>query len=307
VRNTAAFCSIAILSLCLLSAALGARADVRLEPAQRDNLGIATQQAASAEVARSWPATAQVMDSAPLIGLNGDLHAAQAAAAGSAHELERSEQLHSADTNVSLKAVEAARAQALADAGRVATLRAQLAASWGRALADMDDTARNHLTSDLAGGKAVLVRAETRQIDAGQAQLTTARLSSLTGDRSWDAQVLGLAAPGAAQPLGSVYLLRAPASPALQVGRALGAELRDRSELLRGVKIPRSAIVRWQGIDWVFVEEKNNEFVRQRLQPVAWLDDGCLVQGAVRAGERIVTVGAEALLAAETASAPKAD
>jgi len=290
--------------LIVLCACGGAHAgeSVKLDAHQRENLGIATTALAAVDAPRSWAATAQVLDPTPLVSLAGELAAAQAAAEGSRHELDRALELHAADANVSQKAVEAARAQSLSDAGRAAALRAQLAGSWGRALAELPEQAREHLVHELAAGTQVLVRAETR-LDSSKAQLKDARLQLLSGAESWEARVLGAATPGQGQALGGAYLLSAPAAPMLQPGRVLTAELRDRGAPLHGVKVPRGAIVRSQGEDWVFIEVAAGSFERRPLHAAAWLEDGCVVQEGVRAGERIVTTGAGLLLAAESAPA----
>jgi hypothetical protein len=291
----------------LFTLGIGAvRADVQLEARQRDSLGIATVTLTAAQVPRSWPATAQVIDPTPLVTLAGDLRAARFAAEVSRHELERSEQLHAADSNVSLKALEAARAQSLSDAGRAKDLLSQFSTTWGRAIGAMDERARERLIDALASGRTVLLRAETRA-DSSHAQLGVAHLQLLTGGERWEARVLGPAAQGASQSLGSAYLLTASTAPPLQPGRVLLAELEDRNGRLEGIKLPRSALVRWEGADWVFVEEKTNVFARRAVSPTVWLEDGCLVQQGVRAGERVVSVGAELLLAAESGAGSKGD
>jgi hypothetical protein len=302
-RLVSAFC----LSLTCIAWAPGASADVSFNAEQRNAAGIETRALETASVPRVWAATAQVLDAAPLIGLAGDLRAAQAASAGSRHELERSERLYAAESNVSLRTVESARAQAITDEGHVGALKAQLAASWGRVLANMGDAPRDRLMGELAAGHIVLLRAETRRVDSGSPHFTRARVSLIAGGRSWNADVLGPAAPATTPAVGDLYLLSAPAAPGLEVGRALTAQLQDASEVLHGVKVPLSAVLRWQGSDWVFIETSANHFARRRIVPEEWLDDGCLVGDALRAGERIVTVGAEVLLAADTGSMPSSD
>ena len=295
------------LSLTCIALAPGASADVSFNAEQRNAAGIETRALETVSVPRAWRATAQVLDPAPLIALAGDLRAAQAASDGSRHELERSERLYAAESNVSLRTLETARAQALTDEGHVRALKAQLAASWGRALADTGDARRDHLIGELAAGRVVLLRAETRRIDVGGARFTGARVSLIAGSRAWTADVLGPAAPAASPALGDLYLLSAPAAPGLEVGRALAADLQDASDVLHGVKVPLSAVLRWQGSDWVFIETAANHFARRRIVPVEWLDDACLVGEGLRTGERIVTVGAEVLLAADTGSATSSD
>ena len=289
--------------LALAAVAFPAWADVKLEAAQRESLGIETARLAPADAVRSLHAVAQVLDSAPLIALLSELQAADAAVSGSRSEAQRAQQLYSADNNVSLKALEAARAQAAGDVARAQGLRSQLLANWGRALQRMSEADRARLVADLSSGRTALLRAESTEPATAGAQLQTASLQALTGDERWAAQVLGPAAQAATAGVGSTYLMRAQIE--LPPGTVLQAQLHDRSRVLRGIKIPRAAIVRWQGEDWVYLEEQANSFTRHLLQPVEWLDDGCLVQAGFSAGQQVVTAGARWLLAAEN-SAPEA-
>jgi hypothetical protein len=289
------------LVLGLALAAAQAKADVTLDARQRDILGIETVTLAGVDVSPTREAAAEVLDPTPLITLLGELRAARAAASGSRNELERSERLYKGEANVSLKAVEAARTQALTDGGRLDGLRVQLLANWGASLAGMSPAEQAGLAEELVSGHAALVRAEVQQIDAARLEAREAHLRVLGGPESWEAKVLGEAAHAPNQGLGAAYLLRVAA--ALQPGRVLIAELRDQRHVLHGVAVPRSAIVRFAGDDWVYIEEKANRFVRRAVHPREQIDAGWLVVDELHAGERVVSVGAGLLLGAESGAA----
>ena len=287
-------------ALCLAPLAFSqANAEVTLTVEQRENLGIQTTVLATVQAPRTYSATAQVLDAAPLIVLLRDLRAAQSAAHASQLELERAEQLHAADANVSSKSLEAARVQSLADAGRADALRAQLLTAWGPALATMKERERERLIADLLDAKAVLLRAESR--DGDRAAIRTGKVRLIAADEHFPAEVLGLAAAGA-QVVGRAYLLLV-ASTSLQAGQVLDADLEDSQKKVGGALVPRSAIVRWQGEDWVYIESDANRFVRKSIHPVMWLDDGGIVPKELAAGQRLVAVGAAALLGVENAPA----
>jgi hypothetical protein len=274
-----------------------ARADVQLTAQQRENLGIKVATLAKSEVSKTYTATAVVLDATPLVTLLSDLRAAQSAAAASHNELERVQQLHADEANVSLKVVEAARTQSVADAGRVNGLRSQLAA-WGPGIAALTESDRERLSASLAANRSALLRAELRQ--GGAAQFRQARVRILDHEESWPAQVIGVGGQSVSQGIGHAYLLRVDAA-SLQAGQVATAELIDSRKSVAGVKIPRSAIVRWQGSAWIFIEAEG-KFVRRLIHPVEWLDEGCLVQEELQ-GQSIVVVGASMLLAAESTGA----
>jgi hypothetical protein len=153
------------------------------------------------------------------------------------------------------------------------------------------------LIDDLIAGRMTLLRAETIQTVATESDIRTARLQSLSGDRSWDAQVMGPVPQSTGQAVGSSYLLRV--STELQPGSLLTAELHDDKHMRRGIKVPRTALLRWLGSTWLFIENQPNNFVRQQVRIDDCLDDACLVKDGLQAGQQVVTVGATLLLATE--------
>jgi hypothetical protein len=278
-----------------------AQAEVKLEAEQRESLGIQTVTLTSTHVPQTYSAIAQVLDAAPLVALLRDFRAAQSAAIASHNELERAEQLHAADGNVSRKVLEAARVQALSDAGHADALQAQLLTTWGPAITALKESERDRLVTDVLESRAVLVRAEARQTD--RVTIKTGKVRLVTDDETLPAEVLGLSA-GSTQTVGRSYLLRV-ASPTLQVGQVLDVELQDAKQSLTGIVVPRSAIVRWQGDDWVYIETESNHFARKAIHPVSCPDEGCLVQKELEVGQSLVTIGGAMLLAVENSPAPQ--
>ncbi|HYM36407.1 MAG TPA: hypothetical protein VET48_13495, partial [Steroidobacteraceae bacterium] len=244
------------LLIMLLVATSSFAAEVKLESEQRESLGIETAAPLTVDVPRHIQASAQVVDPSALIALMGDLHAAQLTASSSRNELERLERLHADDANVSLKAVEAARAQAAVDSGKALALKTQLATAWGRSLVALQDKERTQFVDDLANGRISLVRAEVTDRDVGVIEANEAQVHSLADDEKWSAQVLGRTAQAADRSIGVAYLLRVAAD--LQPNRVLAAELSDAKHPRHGFKLPRGALLRWQGSDWIFVETEPN-------------------------------------------------
>jgi hypothetical protein len=293
VKNSASHVMAVVLALWVATPAL---ADVDLDANQRRNLGITTQRAEVVEAGRSWSASAQVLDTAPLIALLGDLHAAGLAAAASRGELDRTQRLYRDETNIAFKAVEAARAQAALDAGHVAAAKAQLRAGWGTALASLAADARARLLDDLSNSRIALVRAELLQQAGSDARFTSVELQTLDGVRHWQAQSLGTLPQTDVASIAGALLLRVATS--LPQGLALIGTLHEPTAAIRGLGIPSAAIVRWHGSQWIYEETKRNHFVRHEVTPTPWTPGHVLLQ-SFTASRDIVTVGARALLAVE--------
>ena len=66
-----------------------------------------------------------------------------------------------------------------------------------------------------------------------------------------------------------------------------------------GVEIPRSAVVRFGGSTWVYVEKEEGEFTRRLVPLDAPTQAGWFVASDLKAGDRVVTVGGSTLLSEE--------
>lgn len=291
----------------LLIASLASAAEVELTDQVRENFAVATVAVAAGKVAQQWTAAATVLDVEPLLATVTELRAAQAAGAASASELKRSETLQQSDNNVSLKVVEAARAQAAADRSRASALRAQLLGRWGTAIARLSDAQLDQLTDRILQGRVVLVRVEIASV-AGVLNVQAVQLRLLPDGARLNGRMLGAMPQRAEQAAGRSYLISVEAGNAdLQAGQVLGAELQDAARTSSGIVVPRAALLRWQGSNWVYVQTEANHYQRRGVQVAQWSENTVLVNEGLAAGDQVVTRGAGLLLGAEFAPAEAED
>lgn len=287
--------ALALLVPALLIPVVGA---TDLDAAAQSRLGLRLATLANGELPPATRAVADVLDPVPLAKAVDELTAAQAAADASRAEAARTRALLAANGNASRKALDAAQTQAVADATRLREARVTLRISWGDDLADMDAGQRDRLIDALVKGNMVLLRAEPLGRPDAALKVHAASLQMPGGDQL-PAQVLGQL-PRSTSGLAAGWLLQAPAG-SLVPGMVLTAQLMGEGAPVRGVLLPREAIVRWNGLDWAYVAAGANRFERRAVQARATTPSGWLVGPPFKAGERAVVQGAEALIAVDAA------
>ncbi|MDB5482335.1 MAG: hypothetical protein JWO83_3388 [Caulobacteraceae bacterium] len=272
-------------------------AGVRLSPAVQRELGVATRTMTLTHRAAEVDAFAKVLDPEPLVQLDTDLATAEAAAAASGAEATRASALHAADGGVSQKDVEAAVAQARSDALKVGILRRRVGLEWGPGVARMSAAARARLVRGLAAGKIALVHVDTHN-DEGQAGARAVKVD--IGDGSAAGVVLGpaRAAEPRLQSSGLIVEVTGPSAILLSVGLTQSAHIETRTAQ-SGVLVPRPAIIRFKGSDWVYVRAGPGVFERRLLESPVPQADGFFVPKGVSPGDEVVTRGAAALFTAE--------
>jgi hypothetical protein len=289
---------VSLLTLGLLAQV--ARADVELKDEERDHLGIRSEPLQVVEAARRWQAAGTVVDVSTLITSLSDLASAETAAVASRDEADRTEKLYRNDTNVSRKTLDAARLQAITDAGKVAATRGSLLATWGRTIATLSPSARQQLVADLLNGRSSLVRAEQLGPIPAEVDISSAQLTGLNGG-SWSATSLGPLPQAAGAASSGALLLKV--NSALPAGQFVQIALVEAHASLKGATVPAAAIIRWHGSEWVYEEDAKNHFVRYEIHPGPRVDGRALLGADVPAEHPVVTVGARALLAAELGAA----
>lgn len=293
----------ALLALALLVAPLAAQAEpaIKLDPAAQKRIGVVVAPLAAAHRSDAATGFARVLDVSPLATLDADLATAAAAAAASSAEAARTQALAAEDATVSRKVAEAARAQARADAIKLALLRRRVALEWGPAFAA--DARRARVIADVASGRAALVRVDAAASLEG---VRTMRLD-LGPQGSATATVLGVArvADPRLQSAGLIGLVSGPKAALLSVGMTATAIL-DRADGAAGVVLPRAGLVRVGGLTFAYVRKGADQFERRPLVGGAPQMDGLFAPTGFRPGELVVVEGAAALLAAETAP-PKSE
>jgi hypothetical protein len=293
----------ALLALALLVAPVIVQAEpaIKLDPAAQKRIGVVVAPLAAAYRSGAATGFARVLDVSPLATLDADLATAAAAAAASSAEAARTQALAAEDATVSRKVAEAARAQARADAIKLALLRRRVALEWGPAFAA--DARRARVIADVAAGRAALVRVDAA---AGLGGVRSMRLD-LGPQGSAPATVLGVAriADPRLQSAGLIGLVSGPKAALLSVGMTATAIL-DRADGAAGVVLPRAGLVRTGGLTFAYVRKGPDQFERRPVVGGAPQADGLFAPTGFRPGELVVVEGAAALLAAETAP-PKSD
>jgi hypothetical protein len=297
-------------ALSLIALAIGAagaaRADdddvgkpVKLPAPVQAKLGLKSEPLRVETSAATISGFIKVLDPGPLAQLDSDIEAADAAAQASAAELKRSETLNKEAQTVATKQVEAARAQARADAAKLAVLRRRVGLEWGDGVARMSVRQRDQLLADIGAGKAALIRIDTPSGEGLMGLKSVALdLGSLGQVR---ATVLGRA-PAADPKLlspGLIATARGPGARSLSVGLATPVKLAT-SGPATGVLAPRAALLRDKGKTWVYVRTGADTFVRKEVEGGRSGSAGLFVPAGFKPGEQVVTQGAAALFAAET-------
>jgi hypothetical protein len=291
----------ALLGAMIVSGAAAA-ATVRMPPALQQRLGVVSRRLAPTHRAGETDAFAKVLDPAPLIQSDSDLATAEAAAAASDSEAARATTLHKADGSVSAKDMEAAQAQARSDALKVGLVRRQIAAQWGPGVALLAPAARERLVHGLANGSVALVHVDTHNND-GQVGAKFVKID--IGDSSARGRVLGPARAAEPRLQSSGLIVEVTGRPAilLSVGLTQSAHIAT-SDSHTGFLVPRGAVIRFRGSDWVYTRTGPNSFQRTLLNKPLAEADGFFVADGLAADSEVVTSGAAVLFTAEQGAVP---
>jgi hypothetical protein len=270
---------------------------VQMSSAVQRELGIATQKLTVAQRAAEIDAFAKVLDPEPLVQLASDLATAEAAAVASRAEAERSRALHAADGSIAAKDLEAAVAQAKSDALKVDMLRSRLDLEWGPGVARMSAAARARLCRGLVAGKIALVHVDSHN-NNGQAGAKFVKVD--VGDDSVRGPVLGpaRAAESRLQSSGLIVEISGPSAILLSVGLTQSAHIESASPQ-SGFVAPLASIIRYRGLDWVYVRTGPGSFDRRMLDSPVPVADGFFVTKGLADGDEVVIAGASALFTAE--------
>ncbi|MEP6784728.1 MAG: hypothetical protein ABI898_03195 [Sphingomonadales bacterium] len=240
---------------------------------------------------------ARALDVGPLAAIDAEVQANVAAAAASQAEVERLTILYRADQSASLRAVEAARAQAIADRAKASASRHRVAFEYGPGLSQLGSGGIRSLVADVATAGAALVRIDIQ--GAALALGSTVRLED--GNARAIVRTIGSAAAADSklQTAGALAIVRGPFARQLLSGRVVPAIVAQ-GPATNGVLVPRGAIVRWQGTRWAYRRAANGSFERVELTDGQPAETGWLVTGGdLHAGDVIAVEGAGALLGIE--------
>ena len=285
---------------------------VTLEKEKWKALGVEMAEPEQSELAPRRVAFGRVLDPSPLVALDGDLAATEAAITASRAEFERTQKLLAAGENTSRKVFETAEAQFRADEIKADSLRRQAALQWGAAL-PADAAKRRAFVEALVHGDAALVRVDLLPGDAVADAPRAARLLVIGREQQpiETAHISPSAdADARTQAQGFILLVEKPPF-ALRPGMALTAWLELPEKPRAGFLLPRSAVLRHDGRAWVFVQEETEKFVRKPITLDSPLEKGWFVgaeDGGLKADDLVVVTGPQVLLSEEMkAAAGKAE
>lgn len=274
---------------------------VQLSPEQQINAGIVVAAPQPRELAREVKAYGHVVDPQPLFDLLAELHSTEAALDASTKEYARVQALHANDQNASARTVETASAAVKRDQIQLEALRTKLSGAWGPTLAK-SDLAR--VVPPLTNLEAVLIRVDLPPGEALSSLPATARVQSpFDSARSAAARFLGLATMASAHSPGQGFLfLQQPNSLDLRPEMSVVTFLALEGPRLRGVVLPRSAVVRHEGQTWVYTRRDDQTFERVPVALEHAVDEGWFIEASSGAPKHIVVTGAQMLLSEELRS-----
>lgn len=282
---------------------------ITLDAATQKHMDIAVARLRVADTQREEPAAATVLSAQGLVALRdayvaaeAQVETAEAQLSVSSQEYERLKTLYAEDQNTSRRALQAAQGtlrtnRATLDAARkhLEIARSAVQQSWGGAVAGWAVSNSSPLASVL-GQQAMLVQLtlppgtpfeDLPEINVSTPNGNSAKASYVSPFPQVDPRIQGVSL---------LYLARA--YPLLQPGMNLVARL-PVGKRLRGILIPHSAIVWWQGQAWVYEQTAPTRFTRRAVPTDQPLGDGYFAASGFAPGAKVVTQGAQVLLSEE--------
>lgn len=270
---------------------------LKLDQATRTAMDLKTEKLKPEELSQEVKGFGRVLDASGLAASAADLKTAQAASAASQAELARLKTL-AAQNNASQRALEAAESAAARDQAQLEAVRLRLTATWGNAIASRADLA--DFAQALARLEQVLVLINLPAGESLPAPPTGARISALGDTNLVLAQLLGPAPAVDAQLQGPGFLALATSNSfRLVPGAAVTGFLIVPGEKAQGVALPADAVVRFNGLAWVYVETGEETFERRAVKLETPLKQGWFLKSGLRPGDQVVVNGAQQLLSEE--------
>jgi membrane fusion protein, multidrug efflux system len=282
---------------------------IKLDPATQARLGLSVAALAPTTSRARQTLPAVILSPADLATARSNVLAAQAQlqkarvqADVDNKEYERLKSLYAEDQNISLKSLQAAQATTEADQTDIATAQQQvelqkslIAQQWGGAVADWAQQ-NSPAFQRVLDQRDALVQV-TIPADMDVAAAKTVAIENLDGSKT-DATLVSSFPRVDPRVQGRSFLYvmapRAPVAP----GTSLLADV-SVGGAIKGAIVPASAVVWSEGKAWVYEETGASQFTRKAIATNLPLANGYFVSSGLGAGQKVVTVGAQALLSEE--------
>lgn len=274
---------------------------IAIRPAAQKEIGLATETLKPVMRAVEVEAYGLVLDPTPLSKLDSDLIGAQAALDASRAQYRRSRRLYAEQKNVSLRDLQTTQAAYLTDKARLQALNQQLRDTWGSEIAHMDSRARAELVGALVDRRQAIARVSVPARAALDALPRGAEIIALgQEEHPLSARAVYYAPTADPRMQGQSFLVLVSTNQfAVSPGTAVSAYLPVSGAAEQGVMVPRSAVVRYAGKEWLYQELEGNRFVRREIVPAQSTSGGYFVTQNLKPGMRVVIAGAQTLLSEE--------
>lgn len=245
-----------------------------------------------------------------------DASVARASLANSQQEYQRVAKLNQDDHNVSDRVVIAAEAAYKADQTKVqaaevqaTNLRDNLRQSWGETLSTLAiQNPASPSLQQLLQYKEVLLQV-TLPFDAGTPGTGNTITITPTGSQSQPINAIFVSASPQTDSTiqGKTYFYRAQAT-SLRAGMRVTVYMKDVTSNVasknaqpqtEGVIVPATAVVWYSGKAWVYQKQGSDKFIRQPINADTEANGGWFNVGKLKAGDELVTNGAQLLLSEE--------
>ena len=269
-------------------------APLSLTPSQQQAVGIRIEHPLALSAAPAIEAYGTVLDPATLVAEVGRMESAHAAAAAAEAEATRLQRLYRDDAQASLKALQAAQAQAVEAQAQSRAAALGFALQWGP-IASWGDTQRGALLGALGNGQRLLLRAQVpgRRLASG----VDARALVEVDGVNVAARVLGPLVRTEAQSQSAGWLLLLEhVPPGLGPGARALVRLRPAANTA-GLLVPGTALVYAEDGAYVYRQVSAGDRFRYApaaVRPLARVGNAWLVEGLART-DQVVVEGAGVL------------
>jgi hypothetical protein len=268
---------------------------IKLDEKTEKLLGLQTVVAPRGSLNKELIGSAHVLDGAGLASLLNEWRAAQSALAAARADAERKKKLFENSKNATASSVEQAEAVVRQQELLVEAIHDRILGQWGQAVAgrgDLMDFSRRLLAREL-----VLVRLDVLTAEPFAAAPRSVRLLRLDGEEISTASVLGPAPATDSRVAARSFLcLVATNATSLVPGSMLAARV-DTGVAQQGRILPGTAVVRYAGFGWAYVQTAPHTFSRRIVSLEHQHPNGWVVNEEW--GQPVVIAGVQSLLSEE--------
>jgi hypothetical protein len=271
---------------------------ITLDAATQKVMGLQVAPLAAADLAPEIKGVGRVLDPVTLSSAVEEYVTSGWTADTSLKDYERLKLLAESN-NASARAVETANAAMIRDAAQARVALARLRAMTSKQIAGRPELSA--FAQSLATGDRALVRIDLPAGDTLKTDPKGARLIKVTdGDVVFQGSYAGEASSADPNTLGRGFLFLVETNAnRLTANAAVTGYLQFVGETQSGVTVPRSAVVRYNGATWVYVQSGDETFARSEMACDRPVDAGWFVASGLKADAKVVIAGAQQLLSEE--------